>query len=87
MRQLKSTNLVGLYEVRLFALGRTEWRVLEPQSGYAEGSRHIGLIDFIQADDQRRPRAGGGIALHVLATKTTLLQSAAEGRIELTSGV
>ncbi|MFF0153811.1 Gfo/Idh/MocA family protein [Micromonospora sp. NPDC005203] len=75
-------------EVRLFALGGTEWRVLEPRAGYAAGARGIGLLDFVRADAQRPPRAGGDIALHVLETMTTLLQSAAEGRrIELTTGV
>ncbi|MBM0230598.1 Gfo/Idh/MocA family oxidoreductase [Micromonospora sp. STR1_7] len=75
-------------EVRLFALGGTEWRVLEPRAGYAEGSRGIGLIDLVSADGQRLPRAGGDVALHVLETMTTLLRSAAEGRrIELTTVV
>ncbi|MCX5065802.1 Gfo/Idh/MocA family oxidoreductase [Micromonospora lupini] len=72
--------------VRLRALGDTEWRVLEPRAGYAEGSRGIGLIDLVRADGQRPPRADGAIALHVLETMTTLLRSAAEGRrIELTT--
>lgn len=75
-------------EVRLFALGGTEWRALEPQAGYAEGSRGIGLIDLVRADGQRPPRTGGDVALHVLETMTTLLQSAAQGqRIELTTVV
>ncbi|MFK4244800.1 Gfo/Idh/MocA family protein [Micromonospora chokoriensis] len=73
-------------EVRLLALGSSEWRVLEPQAGYAESSRGIGLIDLVSADGQRPPRAGGDLALHVLETMTTLLRSAAEGRrIELTT--
>ncbi|MEV4495729.1 Gfo/Idh/MocA family oxidoreductase [Micromonospora arborensis] len=75
-------------EVRLFALGATEWRVLEPRAGYAGSSRGVGLIDLVRADGQRPPRAGGDVALHVLETMTTLLQSAAEGRrIELTTVV
>ncbi|MEV4118709.1 Gfo/Idh/MocA family oxidoreductase [Micromonospora sp. NPDC049645] len=75
-------------EVRLFALGGTEWRVLEPQAGYAGASRGIGLIDLVRADDHRTPRASGDLALHVLDTMTTLLRSAAEGRrIELTTVV
>ncbi|MEU1394776.1 Gfo/Idh/MocA family oxidoreductase [Micromonospora zamorensis] len=73
-------------EVRLFALGGTEWRVLEPRAGYAQASRGIGLIDLVRADGQRPPRAGGDVGLHVLETMTTLLRSAAEGRrIELTT--
>ncbi|MDG9673934.1 Gfo/Idh/MocA family oxidoreductase [Micromonospora sp. DH14] len=73
-------------EVRLFALGDTEWRALEPRAGYADGSRGIGLIDLVRADDQRPPRAGGDVALHVLETMTSLLRSATEGqRIELTT--
>ncbi|KAB1939534.1 Gfo/Idh/MocA family oxidoreductase [Micromonospora sp. ALFpr18c] len=75
-------------EVRLFALGGTQWRVLEPRAGYAEGSRGLGLIDLVSADGQRPPRAGGDVALHVLETMTTLLRSADEGRrIELTTVV
>jgi predicted dehydrogenase len=74
--------------VRLFALGGTEWRVVEPRAGYAEASRGIGLIDLVTADGQRSPRASGDLALHVLETMTTLLRSAADGRrIELTTVV
>ncbi|MFI7609278.1 Gfo/Idh/MocA family protein [Micromonospora sp. NPDC049366] len=75
-------------EVRIFALGGTEWRVLEPRAGYAEASRGVGLIDLVRADDQRPPRAGGDVALHVLDTMTALLRSATEGRrVELTTAV
>ena len=42
-------------EVRLFALGDTEWRALEPRAGYAEASRGIGLIDLVRADDRASP--------------------------------
>ncbi|MEV4390202.1 Gfo/Idh/MocA family oxidoreductase [Micromonospora sp. NPDC049580] len=73
-------------DVRVFPLGGTEWRVLEPLAGYVESSRGIGLIDLVTADGQRPPRAGGDVALHVLETMTSLLVSAAEGRrIELTT--
>ncbi|MFG3555791.1 Gfo/Idh/MocA family protein [Micromonospora sp. NPDC047557] len=73
-------------DVRVFALGGTEWRVLEPRAGYVEGSRGIGLLDLVTADGQRPPRASGDVALHVLETMTSLLASAAEGRrIELTT--
>ncbi|MEV7327363.1 Gfo/Idh/MocA family oxidoreductase [Micromonospora sp. NPDC093244] len=75
-------------EVRLFALGGGEWRVLEPLAGYVGASRGVGLIDLVRADGERPPRAGGDLALHVLDTMTALLRSAAEGRrIELTTVV
>ncbi|MBM0279345.1 Gfo/Idh/MocA family protein [Micromonospora tarensis] len=72
--------------VRLFSLGGSDWRPLEPLAGYAEGSRGIGLLDAVRADGQRPPRAGGDVALHVLDVMTTVLRSAEEGRrIELTT--
>lgn len=72
-------------EVRVFALGAGEWRVLETSAGYPAGSRGIGLLDQIAANG-RPPRAGGGLALHVLEAMTALLRSAAEGRrVELTT--
>ncbi|MTK03553.1 Gfo/Idh/MocA family oxidoreductase [Micromonospora sp. CP22] len=75
-------------EVRHFALGDTEWRVVAPCSGYSGACRGIGLIDLVRADGQRTPRAGGDVALHVLDTMTTLLRAAAEGRrLELTTVV
>ncbi|MFI9639214.1 Gfo/Idh/MocA family protein [Micromonospora sp. NPDC051925] len=75
-------------EVRLFALGGTEWRVLEPAAGYVDGARGVGLIDAVRASARRPPRAGGDLALHVLDTMTGLLRAAAEGRrIELTTVV
>ncbi|MEU8421523.1 Gfo/Idh/MocA family oxidoreductase [Micromonospora sp. NPDC048835] len=74
--------------VRLFTLGGTEWRALEPRAGYAEGSRGVGLVDLVRADDERPARAGGDVALHVLETMTSLLRSATEGRrIELSTTV
>ncbi|MEU6251605.1 Gfo/Idh/MocA family oxidoreductase [Streptomyces sp. NPDC047043] len=73
-------------EVRLFALGDTQWRTLPPSAGYAAGARGVGLLDFIAADGERAPRASGALALHVLETMTALLRSSAEGRrIELTT--
>lgn len=75
-------------EVRIFAIGGTGWRVLEPRAGYVGASRGVGLIDLVSADGQRPPRAGGALALHVLETMTALLRSAADGRrIELTTVV
>jgi predicted dehydrogenase len=73
-------------EVRLFELGGTQWRTLAPSAGYADGSRGLGLLDFVAADAGREPRANGDLALHVLETMTALLRSAAEGRrLELTT--
>ncbi|WP_405875669.1 MULTISPECIES: Gfo/Idh/MocA family protein [unclassified Streptomyces] len=73
-------------EVRLFALGDTQWLTLGPSAGYVDGARGIGLLDFIAADGRREPRASGELALHVLETMTALLRSSAEGRrIELTT--
>jgi predicted dehydrogenase len=73
-------------EVRLHALGDTRWRALPVSAGYADGSRGLGLLDFLTADASRAPRADGELALHVLETMTALLRSAAEGRrIELTT--
>jgi predicted dehydrogenase len=74
--------------VRLFELGATDWRTLEPSAGYADAARGIGLLDSITADAQRPPRANGDVGLHVLDVFTALLRSAAEGRrIELTTTV
>jgi predicted dehydrogenase len=74
--------------VRLFELGDTRWRTLEPSAGYAGAARGIGLLDGITADTGRPPRANGDLALHVLDALTALLRSAAEGRrIELTTTV
>jgi predicted dehydrogenase len=74
--------------VRLFELGGTEWRTLEPTAGYAGGTRGIGLLDSITADAQRPPRANGDLALHVLDVLMALLRSTAEGcRVELTTTV
>lgn len=73
-------------EVRLFALGDTQWHTLPPSAGYVDGSRGIGLLDFVTADDRRAPRASGELALHILETMNALLRSSAEGRrIELTT--
>lgn len=73
-------------EVRLFELGGTQWRTLPPSAGYVDGTRGLGLLDFLTADARRAPRASGDLALHVLETMTALLRSSAEGRrIELTT--
>ncbi|MEU8661727.1 Gfo/Idh/MocA family protein [Actinoplanes philippinensis] len=72
-------------DVRLFELGATDWRTLEPSAGYAGSSRGIGLLDMLTSE---APRASGALALHVLDAMTSLLRSAAEGRrIDLTTTV
>jgi predicted dehydrogenase len=74
--------------VRLFELGGTQWRTIEASAGYVGGARGVGLLDFIAADERRPPRAGGGLALHVLEALSAILRSSAEGRrIELTTVV
>lgn len=75
-------------EVRLFELGGTEWRILETSAGYVGGARGVGLLDLIAANEQRPPRAGGDLALHVFEVLSAILRSSAEGRrIELTTVV
>jgi predicted dehydrogenase len=75
-------------DVRLFELGATRWRTVPPSAGYVGAARGVGLLDLIEADAQRPPRAGGRLALHALETMTALLRSAAEGRrVELTTTV
>ncbi|GIF43075.1 Gfo/Idh/MocA family protein [Actinoplanes xinjiangensis] len=70
-------------DVRLFALGATDWQTLPPSAGYADASRGIGLLDMLTSPS---PRASGTLALHVLDAMTALLCSAAEGRrIDLTT--
>ncbi|MFC7531705.1 Gfo/Idh/MocA family protein [Actinoplanes sp. GCM10030250] len=70
-------------DVRLFALGASEWQTVRPSAGYADASRGIGLLDMLTAP---APRASGTLALHVLDAMTSLLRSAGEGRrIELTT--
>lgn len=74
-------------DTRLFPLGGGEWQTLPPSAGYVGAGRGIGLLDLVTADG-RPPRAGGGLALHVLETMTAVLRSAEEGRrIELTTAV
>lgn len=75
-------------EVRLFALGDTQWRTQPVSAGYVDGARGVGLLDFVTAGPRRAPRASGELALHVVETMTALLRSASEGRrIELTTSV
>ena len=76
-------------EPRLFELGGgSGWVPLPPSAGYVEGSRGIGLLDFLTATADRPARAGGEVALHVLEVMTAVLRSAEEGRrIPLTTTV
>jgi predicted dehydrogenase len=75
-------------EVRVFELGADDWRSLPPSAGYQGAGRGIGLLDQVTATAERPPRAGGGMALHVLEAMVALLRSAAEGRrIELTTSI
>ena len=75
-------------EVRLFELGGSAWRPLEPSAGYLGAGRGVGLIDLVTATADRPPRASGEFALHVLDAMTALLRSAAEGRrVALTTTV
>jgi predicted dehydrogenase len=74
-------------DVRIIELNAADWRTLPPSAGYAGAGRGVGLLDLVAAPgDNRPPRAGGDIALHVLDAMTSLLRSAAEGRrVELTT--
>jgi predicted dehydrogenase len=75
-------------EPRLFPLGGSGWVPLAPSAGYVDGARGVGVLDFLTATDDRRTRAGGEVALHVLETMTAMIRSAEEGRrIPLTTTV
>ena len=60
-------------EVRLIQLGDDDWRTLPPAAGYADGSRGIGLIDYMRTGTHR---ASGDLALHALEIMTGVLTSA-----------
>lgn len=66
--------------VRRIAVDEQEWTTLERSAGYADGTRGVGLLDFLTADASRPARATGELALHVLEVMTALLESAREGR-------
>ncbi|MFG6503373.1 Gfo/Idh/MocA family protein [Microbacterium sp. P05] len=55
--------------------GGDDWVDLPASAGYQEGSRGVGLIDFVGG----AARASGDLALHVLEVMTTLLASAESG--------
>lgn len=63
--------------VLLTRLGEGGSRELPVSAGYAEAGRGVGLIDFLAEGE---PRAGGGLAFHVLDVMESLLSSAHSGR-------
>jgi predicted dehydrogenase len=69
-------------EVRLRRPREDGWTTLPTSAGYENGSRGIGLLDFVAGG----ARSDGSIALHVLEIMTALLESAKTGeRIDLTT--
>lgn len=73
-------------DVELRELGATEWVTLPASAGYTNAERGIGLIDMLEATEDRAPRASGEFALHVLEVMTSLLDSAHSGaRVQLTT--
>lgn len=67
-------------QVLLHPTGVDEWQPVPVGAGYADGSRGVGLIDFMAASAGRPARASGEFGLHVLEIMTTLLNSAELGR-------
>lgn len=65
-------------DVRLIRLGDEQWRTLPPAAGYVEGSRGVGLIDYVATGAHR---ASGDLALHALEIMTGILVSAREKRV------
>ncbi|MFF2272710.1 Gfo/Idh/MocA family protein [Agromyces sp. NPDC058136] len=68
----------GTCSLRL--LGEDGWREIPPRAGIVGASRGVGLVDLLRAGTERRFRADGTLALHVLEAMTALLESAATGR-------
>lgn len=66
-------------DVRLRALGSTEWETLPSSAGYPDGGRGIGLSD-LASNPGAEPRAGGALGFHVLDVMESLLTAAHEGR-------
>ena len=65
-----------------------EWELVAPSHGFVDGSRGVGLLDFVQTPRGEASRASGAFGLHVLEIMTTLLRSAEEGRtIPLTTTI
>jgi len=74
-------------DVRLFALGDTEWRTLPVSAGYEKAARGYGVADMVwsaraAADGAvlAEPRASGELAYHVLEVMESMLASADSGR-------
>ncbi|MEY2849221.1 MAG: hypothetical protein RI885_1888 [Actinomycetota bacterium] len=65
-------------EVRLFRLGASEWERLAPAAGFVDGSRGVGLLDFVATADGES-RAGGRLGRHVLEVMVELLAAADDG--------
>lgn len=75
-------------DVRLRPRGASEWEVVPPSHGYVDGSRGVGLLDFLGTPAGTEARASGAFGLHVLEIMIGLLRSAEEGRtIALTTTV
>ena len=66
-------------DVRLWALGETEWATLPVSAGYAQASRGYGLADMMWSSTDGQlggSRANGSLAFHVLEVMESLLHSA-----------
>jgi len=66
-------------DVRLWALGDTEWSTLPVSAGYSGASRGYGLADMAWTSSDGRlggSRANGALAFHVLEVMESLLHSA-----------
>ena len=75
--------------VRLRGVGAGGWTEAPLRYGYTRNSRGLGLADMAAAlRTGGSPRAGGGLAYHVLDVMHAILEAAQQGkRIEITSGV
>jgi predicted dehydrogenase len=60
----------------------SEWRLVTPADPrFMENSRGLGVLDQVKAiEEHRTPRASGALAMHVLDTMASILESAASGR-------
>ena len=63
-------------DVRLFALGGSEWETLPVSAGYVDSGRGFGIADLAATPEGQEPRAGGRLAYHVLEVMESLLDSA-----------
>ena len=75
-------------DVRLRLRDTPEWEVVPPSHGFIDGSRGIGLLDFVRTPRGEVARASGAFGLHVLEIMTALLRSSQEQRtIPLTTTI